>query len=75
MTPPERLNAPPAAIHPSRRRAPARNAEVRANSDGDHDDARPKRQNRPELSHGTGVRGLESSLPDLAAHRWPSAAD
>jgi hypothetical protein len=63
MTPPERLNAPPAAIHHPRRRAPARNAEVRLNSDGDHDDARPKRQNRPELSHGTGVRGPRVVAP------------
>ena len=33
MTVPERLNARLVAIHPSQRRAPARNAEVRLNSD------------------------------------------
>ncbi len=63
MTPPECLNAPPASIHPSRRRAPARNTEVRSNSDGHHDDARPKIQNRPALSHGTGVRCPRAVAP------------
>jgi hypothetical protein len=63
MTAPERLNAHPSAIHPSPRRAPARNAEVCSNSDGDHDDARPKIQNRPPLSQGTGVRGPRAVAP------------
>jgi hypothetical protein len=60
---PEHLYTHPAAIHPSRLRATARNAGVRFNSDGDHDDARPKIQNRPAFSHGTGVRGPQAVTP------------
>ena len=63
MTPLERLDAPPAAIHLSRRRAPARNAEVRSNSDSDHDDARPKIQNGPAFRPGTGVRAPRTVAP------------
>ena len=62
MTVPEQLNAHPAAIHPSRRRALARNAEVGTNSDHDsdhdRDNAGPKMQNRPQFIHRTGVRLL-----------------
>ena len=63
MTALERLNARPAAIHPSRCRAPARNAVVRSNSDNDHDDARPKIQNEVASSHGTGVRASRTIAP------------
>jgi hypothetical protein len=39
MTALERLNARPGPIHPSRRRAPARTAKVRSNSDTSPQDA------------------------------------
>ncbi len=47
MTAPERLNAPPASIHSSRRRALARIANVRSNSDTSHQNTFPKMQNKP----------------------------
>jgi hypothetical protein len=56
MTAPERLNARPSATHPSPRRAPARNAEVRSNSDNDRDNACPKMQNKPAFHSGASVR-------------------
>ena len=56
MTLPELLNARAAAAHPSRRCAPARNAEVRSNSDTSPHDAPPKMQNKPVLSLATEVR-------------------
>jgi hypothetical protein len=55
MTAPECLNASPAAIHPSRRRAPARKAEVRSNSDNDRHEPCPKIQNGSALNYGTDV--------------------
>jgi hypothetical protein len=55
MTPLERLNARLSAIYPSTRRASARNAEVRSNSDGDRNDTSPKTQNGSAFSHGTGL--------------------
>jgi len=47
MTALERPNTPPAAIHPSRSRAPARNVEVRSNSDTSPHDTPSKMQNKP----------------------------
>jgi hypothetical protein len=47
MTALERLNARPAPIHPSRRRAPARTAKVRSNSDPSPQETPPKMQNKP----------------------------
>lgn len=62
MTVPERLNAR-ATVHPSRHRAPARNAEVRLNSDNDRDDTRPKTQNGSAFSHGAGVQSPQAVAP------------
>ncbi len=63
MTALERLNARPAAIHPSRRRVPARNAEVCPNSDNDRDNGRPKTQNGAPFSHAAGVRTPRAVAP------------
>lgn len=63
MTPLERLDAPPAAIHLSQRRAPARNPEVCSNPDNDRDDTRPKMQNGSAFSHGAGVRTPRTVAP------------
>ena len=60
MTPLERLNARLSAIYPSTRRASARNAEVRSNSDGDRNNTSPKTQNGSAFSHGTGLYVLPS---------------
>jgi hypothetical protein len=57
---PERLNALPAAVHPSRTRASARNADLRSNSDNHRDDACPKIQNVSAFGHGTGVRATRT---------------
>jgi hypothetical protein len=56
MTALERLNARPAPIHPSRRRAPARTAIVRSNSDPSPQDTPPKMQNKPAFHSGADVR-------------------
>ena len=56
MTALERLNARPAPIHPSRRRAPARTAKVRSNSDTSPQDTPPKTQNKPAFHSAAGVR-------------------
>ena len=56
MTALERLNARPAPIHPSRRRAPARTAKVRSNSDTSPQDTPPTTQNEPAFHSGAGVR-------------------
>jgi hypothetical protein len=56
MTALERLNARPAPIHPSRRRAPARTPKVRSNSDPSPQDTPPKMQNKPAFHSGAGVR-------------------
>ena len=56
MTALERLNARPAPIHPSRHRAPARNAKVRSNSDASPHDAPPKMQNKPAFHSGARIR-------------------
>jgi len=63
MTAPECLNARPTVIHPSRRRAPARNAEVRSNSDNNRNETSPKMQNRSTFSHGAGVRTPQTVAP------------
>ena len=47
MTALERLNFRPALIHPSRRRAPARTAKVRSNSDTSPQDSPLTTQNKP----------------------------
>jgi hypothetical protein len=63
MTAREHLNARPAAIQPSLRRAPTRNAEVRSNSDHDLDNAPPKIPNRPSFSHRHAVRAPRTVAP------------
>jgi len=67
MTPPECLNAAPTSIHPSPRRAPARNAEVRSDLDHDRDYAHPNIQNGSAFTHETEVRGSRTSAPELCA--------
>ena len=51
------------AIHPSKRCAPARNAEVCSNSDNDRQNACPKMQNKSAFSHATGVRASRTVAP------------
>jgi len=63
MTAHERLNARPAAIHPSQRRVSARNPEVCSNPDNDRNQTRPKMQNRSTFSHGAGVRTPQTVAP------------
>ena len=63
MIAPERLSAHLVFIQPSRRRAPARNAEMRSNSDQDHGDPRPKIQNGSAFRSGTGVRTPRAVAP------------
>lgn len=58
MTARERLNDHPAPIHPSRRRAPARTAKVRSNSDPSPQDTPLTTQSRPAFDAGTGVRAV-----------------
>ena len=58
MTALERLNFRPALIHPSRRRAPARTAKVRSNSDTSPQDSPPTTQREPALNSATGVRAV-----------------
>jgi hypothetical protein len=75
MTALERLNARLAPIHPSRRRAPARTAKVRSNSDTSPQHTPPKMQNEPAFHSGAGVRAAAtvtlcpgSSLTSHLAH-------
>jgi hypothetical protein len=56
MTALERLNARPTPIHPSRRRAPARTAKVRSNSDTSPQNSPPKMQNKPAFHSAADVR-------------------
>jgi hypothetical protein len=55
MTARERLNNRPTPIHPSRRRAPARTAKVRSNSDPRPQDTPPEMQNKPAFHSATVV--------------------
>ena len=65
MTARERLNDHPAPIHPSRRRAPARTAKVRSNSDTRPHDAPPKMQNKPAFHSAAGIRAAATVIPRL----------
>jgi hypothetical protein len=56
MTAPERLNAPPSPIHPSRRRAPAPNAHVRSHSDQHRNYLDPNMPNQPPCHSAAPVR-------------------
>ena len=56
MTALELLNARPALTHPSRRRAPARTAKVRSNSDTSPQGTPPMTQNKPAFHSGADVR-------------------
>jgi len=47
MTVPERPNAPPTAVHPTRTRVPARKDEVRSKSNYNRDNTGPRMRNRP----------------------------
>jgi hypothetical protein len=63
MTAPECLRAYPVAVQLLRRRAPARNAEVRLNSDGNPHGAHPKMHNATAFRHGTRVRAPRTVAP------------
>jgi len=56
MTVRERINDLPSPLYPSRRRAPARTAKVRSNSDTRPHDAPPKMQNKPAFHSTAGDR-------------------
>ena len=56
MTARERINDHPAPLHPSRRRALARIAKVRSNSDTSHQNTFPKMQNKPTSDSAARVR-------------------
>jgi hypothetical protein len=75
MTALERLNARPGAIPPSRRRAPARTAKVRSNSDTSPQDTPPTTQNEPAFHSAAGVRAVATvTLPpasSLTSHLAP----
>jgi hypothetical protein len=60
MTVPEYLNAHSAAVHPSRLRAPERNAEVRSNSDHHRDNAAQKMQNGRAFCSDIRVRDAQA---------------
>ena len=63
MIAPERLSARLVPIQLSLRRAPARNAEVRVNSDNDRGDAGLEIPNRPTFNPVSGVRGTRTIAP------------
>jgi len=63
MTVLECLLVRPVAVHPSRRRAPARNAEVRVTSDNDRGDAGLEIPNRPTFNPVSRVRGTRTIAP------------
>ena len=75
MTALERLNARPAPIHPSRRRAPARTAKMRSNSDTSPQDSPPKMQNKPAFHSAADVRAAATVTPrpdtSLTSHLAP----
>ena len=63
MTALERLNARPGPIHPSRRRAPARTAKVRSNSDPSPQDSPLRTQNKPVFHSPADVRAAATVTP------------
>jgi hypothetical protein len=73
MTVLECLLVRPVAVHPSRRRAPARNAEVRVNSDNDRGDAGLEIPNKPTFNPVSGVRGTRTIAPRPYSPPRPSA--
>ena len=74
LTAHDRLIARQTNIRPSLRRAPARNAEVRLNSNSDHGDARQKIQNWPAFPPGTGVRASRTVAYRPCGTLQPSTA-
>jgi hypothetical protein len=73
MTVPECLSVRPVAVHPSRRRAPARNAEVRVNSDKERGDAGLEIPNKPTFKPVSGVRATRTIAPRPYSTPRPSA--
>ena len=74
MTAPERLSAHPVAFHPSRRRASARNSEVRLNSDaGPHRRASEDPQQACRSLCNRRPRSSEPFFPALTMRYRPSA--
>ena len=75
MTAPERLNARPAPLHPSRRRAPTRTAKVRSNFRTSPQDTPPTTQNEPASHSAAGVRAAATVTPrpgnSLTSHLAP----
>jgi hypothetical protein len=75
MTAPERLNLRPALIHPSRRRAPARTAKVRSNSDTSPQNSPLTTQNKPVFHSPADVRATATVTPrpasSLTSHLAP----
>jgi hypothetical protein len=63
MTAPERLNVRPALVPPSRRRAPARTAKVRSNSDTSPQDSPLTTQNKPVFHSPATSVPPQPSLP------------
>ena len=72
MTPRERINDHPAPLHPSRRRASARTANVRSNSDSSHQNTFPKMQNKPTSDSAARVH---PAAPSLSAPPPPRQAN
>jgi hypothetical protein len=60
MTAHEHLNVRPARLHPYRRRARARTAKVRSNSDLPPQDTSPNMQNKPAFHSAPDVRAAET---------------
>jgi hypothetical protein len=65
----ERLNARPAPVHPSRRRAPARTERVRSTADTSPQDSSPKMQNKPAFHSASGIRA--AATPALRPAKLP----
>ena len=63
MTAPERLSARQAAIQPSRRRAPTRNAELRLNPSASSHDAQPKMQCKPTFNREVRTQATPKAAP------------
>ena len=61
MTVPECLYTRQAPSHPSRRRAHARNGEVRANRGKHRDNTPPNLQNCDPFGHGTGDHAVQTA--------------